>query len=41
MEQSQQFNEREFDSETVYGDKHIKTKIKMYNDKIIKSFHSD
>ena len=34
----QQFIKKEFDSEPVHSDKYIKTKIKIYNNKINTNF---
>ena len=38
MEKKKKFNSKELNSEPVYNDKYIKTKIKIYNDKVYTNF---
>ena len=38
MRQGYQVNKKEFDSEPFYDNKHIKTKIKSYNDIVNRNF---
>ena len=38
MQQGYQVNEKEFHSEPFYDDKHIKSKMKLYNGRINRNF---
>ena len=38
MQQGYQVNKKEFHSEPFYDDKHIKTKMKLYNGRINRNF---
>ena len=39
-EKVKNINKRDFDSEPVYNEKYLKTKLKSYNGKINTNFHS-
>ena len=41
MELGQQFDNNNFDSEPLYNEERLKTKIKSYDDKINTNFHDD